>query len=140
MRNCSNCKNLMICKIYDEISEGMNNGLKTQVLTPKDNGTTTFSHQAIISGLARSCNRYEAFNVELYLGDSLPEIEDLVKVLKNDEEFIQEFLNSPSPEHRAQLIQTTLDEDEILDIIKNLPNPEDHLEDIENYILSKFGL
>lgn len=115
--NCMNdCKNNTLCRYFQDVQKTLNEGLRTQDLSAGDNGKTTFSYAAVFSALARSCNKYAHDDQNL----SKEKIEELASYatkianqLKTDQDFILEFLNSKSPEHRIELIKENLDEDQI---------------------------
>lgn len=139
MRSCINCKNRSVCSIQEAMAEIITKGLQRQVLTPTDNGSTTTVMQAMPSALARSCNSFSPYeDIDALLSDDKKdEVKKIVTDLKNDSDFVEEFLNQPSPEHRSDLIQSYLDEDDLMAI---LDQNEDALESLYNYILKNFGL
>lgn len=134
MKNCfNNCENNKSCIYFKEILSAVGEGLGNNQFSATENDNTTYAYEAIFSATARSCEYYDTINKEVSSEDKSI-LDRFVLNLKKDKVFIQEFLESKSPEHRKELVSEYFDLE-----VDNWEIDDDLYEDYRFYIFSQFG-
>lgn len=139
MKGCHNCKNITICKIYEEFNNASTNGLQQHILSTSNNDKFE-SWMGIFNSIGKSCNlfQYNRWDLVVRIPESEDFISKMIDKIKQHDDYKEEISDiTISAIKKKELISSFLDDESsavdafLLTIIDKIK--EDDEDTIDNY-------